>query len=115
MTEVCIYTNAPNEAGCRTIAGFRVEGHSNYDVSGRDIVCAGVSMLMHVLEAGVREQLEIPCVVEQDPAKCFWCVKWRKGDSAERASVYSEVVAGIFRLLAEQFPANVRVVKIDAI
>jgi uncharacterized protein YsxB (DUF464 family) len=115
MTEIRIYLNQPDSSGRRPIAGIRVEGHSNYDVSGRDIVCAGVSMLMHVLEAGVREQLEIPCLVRQDPAKCSWTIEWGKNDSAECAFLYADVVAGLLSMLAEQYPANVRIVKVDAI
>lgn len=38
-----------------TILSIRAEGHAGYAESGLDIICAGVSAVMQVLEVGVLE------------------------------------------------------------
>jgi uncharacterized protein YsxB (DUF464 family) len=54
MTKVTIYKNREGY-----ISRFRIEGHSGYDVKGKDIVCAAVSVLAQTVLIALVEVLNI--------------------------------------------------------
>lgn len=109
MIHVAIMTgDRTPPGGKKLIMGVRASGHAGYAPRGDDIVCAGCTVLMNVLESGVREQLEIPCRVRQDARKGNWEVVWGE-KHADDASVFADVVAGIFRMMADQYPDHVDV------
>ncbi len=54
MTKVTIYKNSKDY-----IIGFKVLGHSGYDIKGKDIVCAAVSALSQTALIALVEVLNI--------------------------------------------------------
>ena len=78
-----------------------VTGHAGYDVAGKDIVCAAVSMLMYTLR---QRQQDLN-------AKPFEC-EMRSGYAKIKVPEISmresyETVASGLKLLSEQYPENV--------
>ena len=85
------------------VVGIRVSGHAGYAEEGKDILCAAASMLMHVLEYGIRERMRIPCMVQTDPRGAVWDIRWSQRFS-QRTEVYTDVVVPLFAMLANQYP-----------
>ena len=50
--------------GEKKIVGISSVGHADYAESGKDVICAAISMAMHILENGVRRNLGIPCTIK---------------------------------------------------
>ncbi len=68
MINVTIYKNHNND-----IVGFETEGHAGYDDSGKDIVCAAVSMLVintvNSIEAFTDTDIEVNSNNDNDNAR----------------------------------------------
>lgn len=102
------------------VPALSLRGHAGYVKTGGDIVCAAASMLMYALMEAVREEAPAP-----GPGGSPAVSPERKGggDGAQGgaqggANLFNlrgteagreafRVVAGGFRLLAENFPENV--------
>ena len=68
MINVTIYKNRNND-----IVGFETEGHAGYDDSGKDIICAAVSMLVintvNSIEAFTDTDIEVKSNNDNDNAR----------------------------------------------
>lgn len=86
------------------VPALRVSGHAQYAPKGADIVCAAASVLVYALleAAGGAEELEPPGQTADSVAPLFAL----RGGEGDREAF--RVVAGGFRLLARQFPENVK-------
>lgn len=93
--------------GEKKIVGISSVGHADYAESGKDVICAAISMAMHILESGVRRNLGIPCTIKTDHAKAEWDIEWDI-KHADKASPFAEVVASSLLSIAEEYPDNVR-------
>lgn len=99
------------------VPALSLRGHAGYVKTGGDIVCAAASMLMYTLMEAVREEAPAPgpggspAVPPErkggeDGAQGGANLFYLRGTEAGREAF--RVVAGGFRLLAENFPGNVR-------
>lgn len=62
MIKAQVYTNSSGD-----IIRLEVLGHANYDVYGKDIVCAGVSALVQTAVLGIKELTDInPTLVKTE-------------------------------------------------
>lgn len=62
MIKAQVYTNSSGN-----IIRLEVSGHANYDVYGKDIVCAGVSALVQTAVLGIKELTDIkPTLVKTE-------------------------------------------------
>ena len=88
-----------------------VSGHAGHSANGNDIVCAGVSMLVHALaawmaaqqKAGLADIHTLTC----EKGCAVMDVRFPP-PAAEPARGAASVVLEGFRLLAVQYPQNVR-------
>lgn len=71
---------------------LRVSGHAMWAEKGKDIVCAAASILAYTLKAGGAQSRELP-----------GGGMYITGDAAAL-----ELIAGGYRLLAENYPQNIR-------
>lgn len=89
-----------------------LRGHAGYVKTGGDIVCAAASMLMYALLEAVKEERPAPgpggapaAPPEREGGGDGANLLSLRGREADREAF--RVVAGGFRLLAENFPENV--------
>lgn len=88
---------------------LRVRGHAGFSRYGSDIVCAAASMLAFALAEAVQaEGFTAPPVVE---AACgvFRLEVWPEAKERVRAETMFDVARAGYRLLAERYPAYVRI------
>ena len=93
-----VITHTPGE--------IRIEGHAGYDVIGRDIVCAAVSVLTETFIEGVRK-------LTPDELKCEIAagkVVIQYGNlSTEAQLLMSSFFVGV-GMVANSYPANVKLI-----
>jgi uncharacterized protein YsxB (DUF464 family) len=77
------------------ITGFRVEGHSGFDDSGKDIVCAGVSITAQNAINGLEELAGLKNFYRMDKNGIIEC---RIPEDAGRDAGTAEAVQTILRL-----------------
>lgn len=85
--------------------GLSITGHANYAEPGKDIVCAGVSVLAQTLIASIEELTTDEIKYSMQPGTV--CIK--HGKLSERAQV---LVASFFvgvEAIAATYPDNVRI------
>ena len=92
-----------------------VEGHAGYAEEGKDIVCAGVSILTYALaraleEAEQRGRCEYKAKIEGDRA-LIWA-NATMGSLNEIKAYFRFAVNGL-KMLAEQYPGNVTVKEVN--
>ncbi|WP_033166895.1 ribosomal-processing cysteine protease Prp [Clostridium sp. KNHs205] len=88
------------------LIGFRVEGHANYSIPGRDIVCAAVSMLTSNTVNTLSELAEInPFVMESDAYIEFAVANI--GSVIVRTLLSAAKIG--YRSIAERYPDNVMI------
>ena len=80
-----------------------VKGHAGYGEAGKDIVCAGASMLFYAFAEAEHKAGEL-MALKSEPGDCM--VMWRKSRAARRRL---EVLAAGGRLLERRYPDYVRV------
>lgn len=90
---------------------LEVGGHADYDVIGKDIVCAGVSMITSAL-IGVLEDAQTRgrttfAYKDEEGQLTVWADP-NMGSMQEIKSYFRMCVKGM-RMLAEQYPKNVEI------
>lgn len=83
MVEVVLYRDREGRP-----AGFQVDGHAGFDIYGKDIVCAAVSVLAQTTVMGLEHYL--PGLVERDVSPGRLVCRLKGGltpEQAERAGV----------------------------
>lgn len=83
---------------------IKVEGHAGYAELGKDIVCAAISALVQAFAASVEELTtdEIKCEFGAGKALIQY------GDLSERAQVLMDSFFVGCRMVADNYPDNVR-------
>ncbi len=79
MIEIRIIRNAQREK-----VGFRSEGHADFDIPGRDIICAAVSVLELNLANSVSEltDAQFSCEVGEEEGSFFFRLASRENTQA---------------------------------
>ena len=88
-----------------------VDGHANYAEPGQDIVCSAASILVYTL-IDTLEQYKTNGIVKDYKAKSKngrAIITCRPGGGDKAKITYGTIMNG-FRLLAEYYPGNVRIV-----
>ena len=89
---------------CRYNDRITINGHANYAEQGKDIVCAGVSVLVQTLIQSVEELTADKIQYDMQPGTVhikFWCL------SDPTRALIDAFFVGI-RMLAEEYPDNVK-------
>lgn len=85
----------------------RVEGHADYAVAGKDIVCAGISTLAFTLINRLENLKEREYVDEVDYIQRDGMIKVTfTGDSTELLATLETIEIG-FMMMAENYPKNI--------
>lgn len=86
---------------------LEAHGHADYDVAGRDIVCAGVSALMFGLAAYLEGFGQWDPSGRRDRTEGCVGLCLKTEHTARDGAAFAAVAAGL-RLIADAFPENVR-------
>ena len=95
MTEVKFYNG-----------GLSIKGHANYAEHGKDIVCAGISTLAQNLIASIEKLTADKISYDIKPGS----VDIKHGDLSEDAQLLVNSFFVGARMIANEFPENVRIV-----
>lgn len=87
--------------------GISVKGHANYAEPGKDIVCAGVSILVQTLIQSIEEQTTDQIQYSISPGS----VDIKHGKLSERAQVLMASFFVGIRMIADEYPDNVSLSK----
>ena len=104
MTEIT-YINNLNEFT------LKVEGHSNYAESGKDIACAGVSTLVVTLAIMIEknsDKLFMPEQIRIQDGYAFICAFPKEKYHKEFEIMFSMVMQG-FEWLSKEFEENIKI------
>ena len=85
---------------------IQISGHANYAEEGRDIVCAGVTALTQTLVKSIEDLTEDKIEYDISPGRAD--IKFRNLSEKAKALVDSFFIG--IRLIADEFPENVRIV-----
>lgn len=83
-----------------------IEGHAGYAEPGKDIVCAGVTALTQTLIKSIEDLTEDKIEYDISPGRAD--IKFRNLSEKAKALVDSFFVG--IRLIADEFPENIRIV-----
>lgn len=86
-------------------------GHAGFDRRGRDIVCAGVSGILHAAVLGVTQAVGLPAAVAAGDGylELKLACDLRPGGQWERAQAVLEAAILGVKEIARQYPRHVRV------
>lgn len=84
---------------------FRILGHANYDVKGKDIVCASVSILSQSIILGLVDILKLDCVtqIESGDLQCY--IK----EPTKEAQILMDTFKYTIKVLANQYPKYISI------
>lgn len=85
-----------------------VSGHSGYAESGKDIVCAGVSITAQSLAAALSQTDGVMCDVNKEEGRMFMVCKHSKQVKRYVDGMF-DMARIAFELLAEEYPEYVKV------
>lgn len=86
-----------------------INGHAGYAPIGQDIVCAAVSTLVQTFIASVMELSADAILVTQSPQGQIQSIQFEH--LSERAQVLLDALFIGIQMIANTFPANVRIVQ----
>ena len=95
--------------------GFKIEGHADSDEYGKDIVCAGISVLAQTLYFSLIENCGIKEEEIQDVQKDGFLeiqVDYKKTDNIEVQSNFKYMITGL-RLLEAQYSEYMNLEKME--
>jgi uncharacterized protein len=89
------------------LIGFRVEGHANYSIPGRDIVCSALSILTINTINSIRELTCMEVEIQEDNEECMQYSVVLKPGTISSALLKAAQIG--YKSLAEQYPDNVKI------
>ncbi|MBO6267220.1 MAG: ribosomal-processing cysteine protease Prp [Synergistaceae bacterium] len=104
VVEVCRYRGFPISVCAR--------GHSGYAVSGSDIVCAAISVLMQTLHIGLVDVLGLKPHVLVDAPNAFIKLTWDER-SGEELRVLAESIISTLKSTAASYSKYVKIVEVS--
>lgn len=92
----------------KRLSSVFADGHADTAVHGEDIVCAAVSAILQATRLGLEQHAKVALQVEQRPGRL--ALRWPE-DRRDDASVVAIVTTAKLSIaqIAEQYPANVRI------
>lgn len=91
----------------KTSNGLTIKGHANYAAPGKDIVCAGVSVLAQTLIAAIEDLTADEIQYDIQPGT----VNIKHGDLSKDAQLLINSFFIGVEMIANEYPDNVRVSK----
>ena len=98
------------------ITGFDSQGHSGYAEAGADIVCAGITSAIRLVEATVNDVLGLAAAVRVDERETKISFRLPGGLSASAESTCQALLTGLMVYLTQlhdEFPDNIEVLEED--
>lgn len=89
--------------------GIFIQGHAGYAPHGKDIVCAAVSTLVQTFLASVDELTADTIRVTETPQGQIQSIQFER--LSERAQVLLDALFIGIQMIADTYPANVRIVQ----
>lgn len=93
----------------RNSGGITIQGHAGYAPHGQDIVCAAVSTLVQTFLASVEELTADEITVTYSPQGQIQSIQYEH--LSERAQVLLDALFIGIQMIADTYPANVRIVQ----
>lgn len=84
---------------------FRILGHANYDVKGKDIVCASVSILSQSTILGLVDILKLDC----DTCKVSGNLQCYIKEPTKESEVLMDTFRYTIKMLANQYPKYISI------
>jgi len=97
VIKITIQRNKLKELVC-----IKAEGHSNYNKSGKDIVCAAVSTLLQLIEVGVKYYLKENIKINKTKAYFFISIN-RNISKIKEVDAIIEPVALFMKLMKKKY------------
>jgi hypothetical protein len=91
----------------KDILGFHIKGHSGFDSSGRDIICAFVSSAAYMTANTVTEIIGVDAVAEENDGEML--VRVDKKDAAKCRDVFQGLKLHLINT-EEQYPNYLKVI-----
>lgn len=107
MIEVKIYKNDKN-----LFYRYKVEGHSNYDIYGKDIVCAGVSALSQTIFLALNEICNLKYSIDDEKGYMDVFILDKNLNKKEIQILFKAFEIGI-KSIQESYPKHVRTMFLD--
>ena len=89
--------------------GISIQGHAGYAPHGKDIVCAAVSAIVQTFLASIDELTADTIRVTETPQGQIQSIQFEH--LSERAQVLLDALFIGIQMIADTFPANVRIVQ----
>jgi len=86
----------------RKVIGFQTEGHSGFDVSGRDIICAGISALEITLVNATEELTDAKFSCREDDRNGLFSFRLLSEDNRNAGLLLESCLIG-FRSIEEEY------------
>ena len=101
MVKIAIYHDSPG-----SIVGCKVVGHAGYAKSGKDIVCAAVSILVYTTASAMQQLLDIKLSGDLASGKMEFYLP--DAASAQTELLFKTMLLGLAEI-ARQYPKRVRI------
>ena len=96
------------------ITGFDSQGHSGYAEEGEDIVCAGITSAIRLVEATINDVLGLAASVKVREEDAFISLRLPGGLGQTAESTCQALLTGLmvyFAELHDEFPDNIEVLE----
>ena len=96
------------------IVGFDSQGHSGYAEEGADIVCAGITSAIRLVEATINDVLGLAASVKVREEDTFISLRLPGGLSPEAEFTCQSLLTGLmvyFAELRDEYPENIEVLE----
>lgn len=87
---------------------FRVEGHSDYNIAGKDIVCAAVSSAVEMTINAIKNVIGEKINLEIDDIRAIVCFELINKDN-EVASLFIKSLCNHLVNISEVYPDNIKI------
>ena len=92
------------------LVGIESKGHSGFSQKGSDVICAGVSALMHALILGIVDIAGVKCkALHVNDKAPLISVKWTE-DDAEKLTLLTQTIAASLKQIALENPKYVKII-----
>ena len=91
------------------LLGITVEGHAQYEATGRDIVCAAVSTLIQALEVGLRDVMrfsDTAVQIERKDSRGYMCFSWTVESGIGDSVLFQTILRSLWSI-RRGYPKNI--------
>ena len=95
------------------LIGYTACGHSGFDEAGRDIVCAGISVLTQTTLNGLKNVLKAPVMFDQDDDGAFIeaiLTPEATNEQVQQAQLLLQTLLEGLQAIQRSYPRNLRII-----